>query len=179
MHNNAGAFGARGSLLEIEGEGFDFTFSLLVKSVFLGMKYAGLAMKESGGGSIINTASISATKPGFGPHLYQGAKAAVRQLSKSVALEFAEFQVRVNCVSPGGVYTPLVGNAFGMDKEATEKLGEGMGAMLPLGRAALPLDIAKAVLYFASDLSDYVTGQDLIVDGAEGLGTKYDQQGIH
>lgn len=179
MHNNAGAFGARGSLLEVDSDGFDFTFSLLVKSVFLGMKYAAIAMKETGGGAIINTASISATTPGFGPHFYQGAKAAVRQLSKTVALEFAQYQIRVNCISPGGVYTPLVGNAFGLDKETTEKMGEGMGAMLPLGRVAVPLDMAKAVLFLASEQSAYITGQDIIIDGAEGLGKKYDEQGIH
>ena len=178
MHNNAGAFGARGSLLEIDGEGFDKTFSLLVKSVFLGMKYAGQAMKEKGG-SIINTASISATKPGYGPHLYQGAKAAVRQLSKSVALEYAQYNIRVNCISPGGVYTPLIGNAFGMDEKSIRELGQGIGKALPLGRAGTAEDMAKAVLFFASDLSAYVTGQDLIIDGAEGLGTSWKQQGLH
>ena len=79
------------------------------------------------GGSIINTASISATKPGYGPHLYQGAKAAVRQLSKSAALELGQFNIRVNCISPGGVYTPLIGNAFGMDESTTAEMGKGMG----------------------------------------------------
>jgi NAD(P)-dependent dehydrogenase (short-subunit alcohol dehydrogenase family) len=178
MHNNAGAFGARGSLLEIDGKGFDFTYALLVKSVFLGMKYAGLAMKEKGG-AIVNTASISATKPGYGPHLYQGAKAAVRQLTKSVALEFAQYNIRVNCFSPGGVYTPLIGNAFGMDEATTKELGKGMGALLPLGRQGTPDDMADAVVYLCSDLSAYITGQDLIVDGAEGLGTKWKEQGLN
>lgn len=178
MHNNAGAFGARGSLLEIDGEGFDKTYALLVKSVFLGMKYAGLAMKEKGG-AIVNTASISASKPGYGPHLYQGAKAAVRQLTKSVALEFAQYKIRVNCFSPGGVYTPLIGNAFGMDENTTAEMGKGMGAMLPLGRQGTPDDMADAVVYLCSDLSAYITGQDLIVDGAEGLGTKWQDQGLN
>ncbi len=178
MHNNAGAFGARGSILEIDGEGFDKTYSLLVKSVFLGMKYAGLAMKEKGG-TIINTASISATKPGYGPHLYQGAKAAVRQLTKSVALELAQYKVRVNCISPGGVYTPLIGNAFGMDEKTTEEMGKGMAAMLPLGRQGTPDDMADAVVYLASELSAYVTGQDLIIDGAEGLGQRWKDQGLN
>lgn len=178
MHNNAGAFGARGSILEIKGEGFDKTYALLVKSVFLGMKFAGLAMKEKGG-AIINTASISATKPGYGPHLYQGAKAAVRQLTKSVALEFAQYKIRVNCISPGGVYTPLIGNAFGMDEKTTEALGQGMAAMLPLGRQGTPDDMADAVVYLSSDLSAYVTGQDLIVDGAEGLGQLWKDQGLN
>jgi NAD(P)-dependent dehydrogenase (short-subunit alcohol dehydrogenase family) len=180
LHNNAGAFGARGSALEIDADGFDFTFSLLVKSVFLGMKYAGLQMQKQGnGGSIVNTASISATTPGYGPHLYQSAKAAVLQLSKTVALEFAEFNVRVNCVSPGGVYTPLIGNAMGMDQETTEKLGQNMGAMIPMNRTGTPLDIARGVLFFCSQDAEFITAQNLIVDGGESTGTKYDQQGVH
>lgn len=178
MHNNAGAFGARGSLLEIDEAGFDATFALLVKSVFFGMKYAGIAMKEKGG-VIVNTASISATHPGYGPHLYQGAKAAVRQLSKSAALEFAQYRIRVNTVSPGGVYTPLIGNAFGLDEKTTREMGQAMADSLPLGRQALPDDIADAVVYLCSDLSAYVTGQDLIVDGAEVLGTYWHNQGLN
>jgi NAD(P)-dependent dehydrogenase (short-subunit alcohol dehydrogenase family) len=178
MHNNAGAFGARGSLMEIDSEGFDFTFALLVKSVFLGMKYAGLAMKEKGG-TIVNTASISATKPGYGPHLYQGAKAAVRQLTKSAALEYSQYNIRVNCISPGGVYTPLIGNAFGVDEQTTEEMGKGMAAVLPLGRQGQPDDMADAVVYLCSELSAYITGQDLIVDGAEGLGTRWQDQGLN
>lgn len=179
MHNNAGAFGARGSALEIEAEGFDFTFALLVKSVFLGMKYAGQVMKEQGGGSIVNTASISATTPGYGPHIYQGAKAAVLQLSKTIALEFAEFNVRVNCVSPGGVYTPLIGGALGVDAKTTAEIGENMGSAIPLNRTGTPMDIARAVLFLSSEDSEFITAQNIIVDGGEGTGDKYDKQGIH
>jgi len=179
MHNNAGAFGARGSALEIEGDAFDFTFSLLVKSVFLGMKYAGQVMKEQGGGAIINTASISATTPGYGPHIYQAAKAAVLQLSKTVALEFAEFNVRVNCVSPGGVYTPLIGNALGLDAETTAKIGQDMGSVIPMNRTGTPLDIARAALFLCSEDSEFITAQNIVVDGGESTGEKYEKQGVH
>src|SRR6478736_6510741 len=97
LHNNAGAFGARGAVEEIQVKDFDFTFALLVRSVFLGCKYAAAQMRKQGhGGSIINTASISATTPGYGPHIYQAAKAAVLQLSKTFALELAEQKIRVN-----------------------------------------------------------------------------------
>lgn len=179
MHNNAGAFGARGSALEIDADAFDKTFALLVKSVFLGMKHAGAVMKTQGGGVILNTASISATVPGYGPHIYQSAKAAVLALSKTVALEFAEFNVRVNCISPGGVYTPLIGNALGTDAATTAEIAKGMGKILPMNRAGTPLDIARAALFLCSDDAAYITSQNLIVDGAEGTGKKYKDQGIH
>lgn len=179
VHNNAGAFGARGSIFDIEEDGFDFTFALLTKSVFLGMKYAAEVMKAQGGGSIINTASISATTPGYGPHIYQGAKAAVLQLSKTFALELAQYNITVNCVSPGGVYTPLIGNAFGLDEATTKEVADGVAATLPLGRTGTPMDIAHAVLFLAGDEASFITGQNLIVDGAEALGKPYAEQGIH
>lgn len=179
IHNNAGAFGARGSIFEIEEDGFDFTFALLTKSVFLGMKYAAEVMKEQGGGSIINTASISATTPGYGPHIYQCAKAATLQLSRTFALELAQHNIRVNCVSPGGVYTSLIGNALGVDAAATKDISDGMAATLPLGRTGTPMDIAQAVLFLAGDEASFITGQNLIVDGAESLGKPYPEQGMH
>ena len=179
LHNNAGAFGARGSLFEIDEDAFDFTFALLTKSVFLGMKYAARVMKEQGGGAIVNTASISATTPGYGPHIYQAAKAAVLQLSKTLSLELAQYNVRVNCVSPGGVYTPLIGDALGVDAEGTKEISQGMAATLPLGRTGTPLDIANAVLFLCSDEASYITGQNLIVDGAEATGKRYQDQGMH
>ncbi len=180
LHNNAGAFGARGTVEEIVTKDFDFTFALLVRSVFLGCKYAAIQMRKQGhGGSIINTASISATTPGYGPHVYQAAKAAMLQLSKTFALELAEQKIRVNCVSPGGVYTPLVGNAIGLDAETTKKVGEGMGATLPMNRPGYPLDIARGVLFFASEDSEFIIGQNMIIDGGESLGKKFKDQGIH
>lgn len=180
LHNNAGAFGARGKVEEIAVKDFDFTFALLVRSVFLGCKFAAAQMRKQGhGGSIINTASISATTPGYGPHIYQAAKAAVLQMSKTFALELAEDKIRVNCVSPGGVYTPLVGNAIGLDAETVKQVGEGMGATLPMNRPGYPLDIARGVLFFASEDSEFIIGQNMIIDGGESLGKKFKDQGIH
>ena len=180
MHNNAGAFGARGSLFDIDVDGFDKTMALLVRSVFLGMKHASAIMKQQGdGGAILNTASISATTPGFGPHIYQAGKAAVLQLSKTIALELAQYQIRVNCVSPGGVYTPLIGNALGVDAAQTAQLGEAMGGVIPMGRSGQPSDIAQAALFLCSDQSVFITSQNIIVDGGEATGKKYQDQGIH
>lgn len=180
LHNNAGAFGARGTLEEIQVDAFDFTFALLVRSVFLGCKHGAAQMRKQGhGGAIINTASISATTPGYGPHVYQAAKSAVLQLSKTLALELAEQKIRVNCVSPGGVYTPMVGKAIGLDEATVKQVGEGMGATLPMNRPGYPLDIARGVLFFASDDGEFCIGQNLIIDGGESLGKKFKDQGIH
>jgi len=180
MHNNAGAFGARGTLEEIQTADFDATFALLVRSVFLGCKYAAAQMRRQGhGGSIINTASISGTMAGNGPHIYQAAKAAVLQLSRTLALELAEQKIRVNCVSPGGVYTSLIANAIGVDLETARQIGEGVGATLPMNRPGYPLDIARAALFLASEDSEFVIGQNLIVDGGESLGRKFQDQGMH
>ena len=150
-----------------------------MKSVFLGMKHAGAVMKAQGGGVMLNTASISASTPGYGPHIYQAAKAAVLQMSKTFALELAEQKIRVNCVSPGGVYTPLVGNAIGLDAETVKQVGEGMGATLPMNRPGYPLDIARGVLFFAAEDSEFLIGQNMIIDGGESLGKKFKDQGIH
>jgi NAD(P)-dependent dehydrogenase (short-subunit alcohol dehydrogenase family) len=168
------------SLEEISTRDFDSTFALLVRSVFLGCKYAAVQMRRQGhGGSIINTASISGTMSGNGPHIYQAAKAAVLHLSRTLALELAEQKIRVNCVSPGGVYTAMIANAFGADLETARQIGEGVGATLPMNRPGYPLDIARGALFLASEDSEFVIGQNLIVDGGESLGKKFKDQGMH
>ncbi len=179
MHNNAGAFGALGSIFDLNDEGYDFTFALLTKSVFLGMKHAGEVMKTQGSGVILNTASISATTPGYGPHLYQAAKAAVLQMSRTIALEFGQYNIRVNCVSPGGVYTPLIGNMLGVDEEGIKQAADYMATTIPLNRVGTPQDIANAALFLCSDEASFITAQNLIVDGAEATGKRYQDQGMH
>lgn len=179
MHNNAGAFGAQGSIFDLNEDGYDFTFALLTKSVFLGMKHAGEVMKAQGSGVILNTASISATTPGYGPHLYQAAKAAVVQMSKTIALEFGQYNVRVNCISPGGVYTPLISNMLGVDEEGTKKVANYMAGTIPLNRVGTPQDIAQAALFLCSDEASFITAQNLLVDGAEATGKRFQDQGMH
>jgi NAD(P)-dependent dehydrogenase (short-subunit alcohol dehydrogenase family) len=179
MFSNAGGFGARGSLTEIEVADFDATLALLIRSVFLGMKHAGAVMLEQGSGAILNTASISATTPGYGPHIYQAAKAAVVTLSQSAALEFAEKGVRVNCVSPGGVPTPLISNALGVGDDAMQGIAKGMSYGVPMGRTATPEDIARAAVFLCSDDAEYITAQNLVVDGGESTGKKFSKQALN
>jgi NAD(P)-dependent dehydrogenase (short-subunit alcohol dehydrogenase family) len=179
VHNNAGAFGARGSIFELDVDGFDATFALLTKSVFLGMKHGGEIMKQQGGGVILNTASISASTPGYGPHLYQAAKAAVVQMTKTIALELGQFNIRVNCVSPGGVYTPLISNMLGIDEQGTREVADYMATTIPLNRVGTPQDIARAALFLCSDEASFITAQNLLVDGAEATGKRFQDQGMH
>lgn len=175
MYNNAGAMVGRGSLLEMEEAEVDKALGLLFKSVFFGVREAGKAMKETGGGSIISTASIAGLTPGGGPHLYATAKAAVVYFTKSAALELGEHNVRVNCVCPGGIATPLVAQALGASNEDLAVIHEGMAGRQAIARAGTPLDVARAVLWLASDDSDYIIGQAIAVDGGEGFGAKWSE----
>jgi len=178
MVNNAGGFGQRGSVLELTGEGFDRTMGLLVKSVMFGMKHAGRVMAPRRSGSILSTASIAGLQPGQGPHLYATAKAAVVFLTKSVALELGEHNVRVNALCPGGVATPLVLGALGLGQEALASIRGAMAKTQAIPRPGDALDIARAAVWLACDDADYVTGQALAIDGAEGTGLAWSKQAL-
>jgi NAD(P)-dependent dehydrogenase (short-subunit alcohol dehydrogenase family) len=142
---------------------------VLLRGVFLGMKHATPIMKRQGSGSIISTASVAGLQAGYGPHIYSAAKAAVIHLTRSVAMELGESGVRVNCICPGGIATPIFGKALGLSAEAAEQSVETMQAMLstfqPIRRAGLPEDVARAALWLASDDSSFVNGHALVVDG--------------
>ncbi|MPY95260.1 MAG: SDR family oxidoreductase, partial [Acidimicrobiia bacterium] len=107
IYNNAGFGGAIGPVESITEDDFDLTFDVLLKGVFFGMKHAAPVLKAQGSGSIISTASMAGLRTGIGAHLYNVAKAAVIHLTSSVANELAEQSIRVNCVCPGFVGTPL------------------------------------------------------------------------
>lgn len=176
LFNNAGAFGARGSITEISASDFDATINLLLRSVFFGMKHAGRIFATQKSGVILSTASIAGLEAGRGPHLYSVAKAAVVQLTKSVALELGERGVRVNCICPGGVATPFALDAAGVSVEAMPDLLEKMSRAQPLQRAGMPEDVARAALWLCSDEASFVTGHALVVDGGEGLGVRWPKQ---
>ena len=176
MYNNAGGYGARGSILEIDEAGFDATAALLLKSVFFGMKHAGRILAEQGSGTILSTASIAGLSAGAGPHLYSTFKASVIQLTKSVAIELGEKGVRVNCICPGGVVTPLVLGSVDGGEEAVQGVRAYMSKTQPIGRPGEPLDVARAAAWLASDDADYVTGQAVAVDGGESLGRRWSKQ---
>ncbi len=160
LFNNAGVGGAFGPIGETTVEEWDFTFAVLVRGVFLGMKHASTRMKAQGrGGSIINTASVAGIGGGAGPHAYSAAKAAVANLSRAVSAEMAAHRVRVNAIAPGLIKTPL---ATGHREDAWERLVRQKQPWPDLG---LPQHIADTALFLAGDESRFITGQVIVVDG--------------
>jgi NAD(P)-dependent dehydrogenase (short-subunit alcohol dehydrogenase family) len=169
IFNNAGYGGVGGRIEAIPIDGFDATIGVLFRGVLLGMKHAAPVMKRQGGGSIISTASVAGLRAGFGPHVYSAAKAAVIQLTLTVAMELGEHNIRVNCICPGGIATPIFGKGLGMSAEQADAIVPLMKGVLetvqPIKRSGLPEDIAQAALWLASDDSTFVNGHALVVDG--------------
>jgi NAD(P)-dependent dehydrogenase (short-subunit alcohol dehydrogenase family) len=167
IFNNAGIGGAVGPLEGISVEDWDRTQAVCLRGVFLGMKYAVKPMREAGGGSIISTASIAGIDGYPNLHAYSAAKAGVVNLTRSAALEFACDRIRVNCIAPGGISTPILYGFAGGNKAAVEAmLAQGQ----PYPRAGQPEDIANAALFLASDASGFITGHTLVVDGGATAG---------
>ena len=169
VFNNAGLGGIAGPIADTPLDAYERTMAVLLRGVFLGMKHAAEIMQRQHSGSIINTASVAGLQAGYGPHVYSAAKAAVIQLTRSVAMELAESGVRVNCICPGPVATPIFAGAAGLSPEVADEAVETLRRVLanyqPIRRAGLPEDIAQAALWLASDDSSFVTGQALTVDG--------------
>jgi NAD(P)-dependent dehydrogenase (short-subunit alcohol dehydrogenase family) len=135
--------------------------SINLDGVFLGTKHAVRAMREHGaGGCIVNVSSASGLVGGPTASAYCASKAGVRLFSKAVALECAAERIRVNCVLPGAVLTPIwAKSGMGPPDE------EAIAAASPLGRMAEPEEIAEAILYLASDAAAFMTGSELVIDG--------------
>ena len=176
IYNNAGFGGALGSILTTTVEEFDITFDVLLKGVFLGIKHAAPVMRERGGGSIISTASVAGLKTGESPHLYSVAKAAVIHLTKSVALELGAHGIRVNCICPGIIATPLAAGRPDASDESLQRLAKGLAKTQAMGRVGQPEDIARAALWLASDDSEWVTGHAQVVDGGAFAGRPWGRQ---
>ena len=160
VFNNAGVGGAIGPLTETTVADWDYTFDVLAKGVFLGIKHAARVMRAQGeGGAIINTASIAGLSGDGGPMVYSAAKAAVISLSQSAAVELAADRIRVNAICPGFIVTPL---AQGANRQSAEAAFAKSQPWPDFGRGE---HIAGAALFLASDDAQFVTGEALIVDG--------------
>ncbi len=179
MYNNAGFSGVTGGIEDIPADGYDHTMSVLLRGVYLGMKHAAKMMKPQGSGSIISTASIAGISTGISaPHVYNVAKAGVIHMTRSVAVELGPYGIRVNCVCPGFIATPIFARSLGMPSQMAQQTVETIEPLFedlqPIKRAGQPQDIAEAVLWLASDKASFVTGHALVVDGGVTAGTKWE-----
>lgn len=164
--NNAAVAGVMGPIAAIPIDEYDYACGIIQRSVFIGLKHAARIMQPRQSGSIVNIASVSGLKGGYGPHIYSACKAAVVSLSESVAIELAESGIRVNAVCPGNIETPIhTGARDERWKERIAKIRTELVDEQPMHRMGLPEEIAAAVLWLASDESSYVTGHALAVDG--------------
>lgn len=156
--NNAG-FGKTVPLLERTESEWDAEIDVNLKAVWLCMKYQIPAMQQTGGGSILNMASMGGGVIGV-PELssYNAAKAGVVGLTRSAALEFAQKNIRINCISPGLIATDILSNV-------SPETVNAMVASIPMQRAGEATEIAKAVVWLCSENASYVTGQNLVIDG--------------
>ena len=152
-----------GKVHETSEETWERCININLSGVFRGMKYAIPPMLRGGGGSIISTASIQGLVAFDGYAAYAAAKGAIVQLTRQVAFDYARHNIRVNCICPGTVLTPMVINQI--DPANLQAGIEVIGQGIPLGRIGQPEDIAAAALYLASDDSRWVTGHALVVDG--------------
>lgn len=176
VFNNAGFGGALGRLEDIPADEFDMTFDVLVKGVFLGMKHAIPVLQKQGGGSIINTGSIAGVTAGRGPLVYSAAKAAVIHMSKTAAMPLGEDKIRVNCICPGYIATPLSANTVGRPDSLIEDRLDSYVERQPIPRAGMPDDIAQMAMFLASDRASFVTGQSIVVDGGGASGVMWADQ---
>jgi NAD(P)-dependent dehydrogenase (short-subunit alcohol dehydrogenase family) len=170
LFNNAGGPGPRGGVATIPLDAAERSMAVNFGGVLLGMKHAAPVMVRQRSGSIINNASVAASRAGYSSSMiYSAAKAAVVQLSRCVAMELGEHNVRVNCISPGAIVTGILLKALGLPPDRADDVASGLAerfaAQQPIPRAGSVDDIAHMAVFLASDESTFVTGQDIVVDG--------------
>lgn len=175
LFNNAGVGGAEGSVIDCDEAVYDRVLDVDLKAVWRGIKLGAPHMIERGGGSIISTSSGAGLMGIPGLAAYSAAKGGVIALTRAAAMELAARRVRVNCICPGGVVTPIIYQSplmgANMDPDTLRAV---LGMAHPIPRAGEPEDIANAALWLASDESSFVTGQAIAVDG--GLSAECDSR---
>jgi NAD(P)-dependent dehydrogenase (short-subunit alcohol dehydrogenase family) len=169
LDNNVG-IAEMGSVVDVTEASWDHVFNVNLKSAFLAMKHVIPVMAKQGGGSIINISSIASIRHlGISYVSYGTSKAAMNQMTRTTAVQFAKDHVRVNAILPGLMKTPMVEHSAGLAASYAEGDVEAMwrarDAQVPMGHMGDAWDVANAALFLASDESKYVTGLELVVDG--------------
>jgi len=164
LFNNAGILEG-GTVVTTTEEVWDRTIDINVKGVYLVSKHVVPLMAKHGGGSIINNSSVLGMVGMENCVAYNASKGAVRQITRSMALDHANDNIRVNSVCPGYIKTKMDPEFMGNPPDAEEQLDKIAADMIPLVRRAEPVEVGHAVLYLACDDSKYVTGSDLVIDG--------------
>src|SRR5258706_3172216 len=169
LDNNVG-IAEMGSVVEVSEADWDRVFAVNLKSAFLAMKHVIPVMARQGGGSIINISSIASIRHlGISYVSYATTKAAMNQMTRTTAVEFAARHVRVNAILPGLMKTPMVehsaGPAASYAAGDVEAMWRARDAQVPMGHMGVAWDVANAALFLASDESKYITGIELVVDG--------------
>ena len=168
LYNNAG-IGTGGPVTQVQEEEWDRTIDTNLKGVFLGCKHAIPEMLKQGGGVIVNTASDAGLRGTAWLSAYCASKGGVVLLTKSLAVEWAQQGIRVNCVCPGVIRTPILDPFIERGRElfgdSPEEAWERLAQVHPIGRVGEPEEVARAVLFLASDDASFITGVALPVDG--------------
>lgn len=159
--NNAGIEGMPAPATDCSTDNWDKTININLKGVWFCMKYQIPEMLKTGGGSIVNNASIAGLVGFAGMPAYVASKHGVVGLSKNVALDYAKEGIRVNAVCPGVIRTPMIDRFTGNDKEVEKQFAEKK----PMGRIGDPEEVAETVMFLCSDAASFITGQALAVDG--------------
>jgi NAD(P)-dependent dehydrogenase (short-subunit alcohol dehydrogenase family) len=160
-HNNAGVEGPLAKLPDVSEEAFDRVLGVDLKGVFLGLKHQIPAMVDTGGGAIVNTASVAGLVANRGASAYSAAKHGVVGLTKTAAAEFAREDVRVNAVCPGWTDTSMLERV----DDRNERVKENYRAQVPQGRLGEPQEVAQLVAFLASNDAAYVNGAAVPIDG--------------
>lgn len=176
VFNNAGAGGVSTGVEDADIDGWRSTYDLLLFSVVAGTRYAVPYLKARGGGSVINTSSITALQAGYGPIAYATAKCAVMHFSRLAAAELSQHRIRINAILPGFIATSIFGAGLGMERPAADQLAallaDKAGGAQPMGRVGEPHDIAAMATFLASDEASFITGSHFVVDGGITIGPR-------
>lgn len=164
LYNNAATEGPICFAAQITLEQFDRIMGVNLRGTWLAMKYVLPLMMEKRSGSIINVSSLAGLKATPGGAAYCASKFAVIGITQAVAIEYGKYNVRVNCIIPGWIDTPMVHRLFG------EKLPPSSATAAPLRRVGQPEDVAKAALFLCSEDANYITGTVFTVDGGINAG---------